>query len=66
MMAHARMRGPVSAREMEPHAMSTDLPHTIPAEVLARPIRGLNLSDTTLGEALGGGPTLVVFLRHFG
>ena len=38
----------------------------IPHAILDRPVKGWNLSAATLREALGGAPTLLVFLRHFG
>ena len=38
----------------------------IPPAVLDRPVSGWNLAAATLREALGGTPTLLVFLRHFG
>ena len=46
--------------------MNLEQPRQIPTEVLARPVRGTNLKHATLGECLGQGPTLLVFLRHFG
>ncbi|MGE4093602.1 MAG: hypothetical protein AB7G75_22475 [Candidatus Binatia bacterium] len=39
---------------------------TIPASVLATPVTGVNLRSGTLREQIGGEPTLLVFLRHFG
>ncbi len=39
---------------------------TIPREVLARPVVGVGLSPGSLGDQLGDGGTLLVFLRHFG
>jgi hypothetical protein len=39
---------------------------SIPADLLAVPVRGRHLTGSTLGENLAGGPTLVAFLRHFG
>jgi hypothetical protein len=38
----------------------------IPEAILSSSIRGLGLESSTLGEALGSGRTLLVFLRHFG
>ena len=38
----------------------------IPKEVLDLPVCGLRLTGVTLGDALGAGPTLLVFLRHLG
>ncbi len=38
----------------------------ISAEMLDRPISGLNLQAETLRGAIGEQPTLLVFLRHFG
>lgn len=41
----------------------------IEASVLSRPIDGFHLRGSTLGEQLdvpGDGPTMLVFLRHFG
>ena len=39
----------------------------VPSRVLARPIEGFRLDGaTTLREISSGGPTLLVFLRHFG
>lgn len=44
----------------------------IPAAVLDRSVTGLRLAGrpeaqgSTLGEVIGAGPTLLVFLRHFG
>ena len=35
-------------------------------DLLERPVRGRHLRGDTFGEALGAGPTLLVFLRHFG
>ena len=39
---------------------------TIPDAVLDTELTGLNLKAGTLREQLEGGPTLLVFLRHFG
>jgi hypothetical protein len=36
------------------------------AGALDRPVRGTGLRGRTLGEEVGGEPTLLVFLRHFG
>ncbi len=38
----------------------------IPQTVLELPIRGRNLSATTLGGQLAGKVVLLEFLRHFG
>ncbi|HTJ79933.1 MAG TPA: SelL-related redox protein [Rariglobus sp.] len=38
----------------------------LPLALLERPIQGLRLRGTTLGEQLGGRPAVLVFLRHFG
>lgn len=38
----------------------------IPDEVLDAPVAGVNLMPGTLRDQLGEGPTLLVFLRHFG
>jgi len=38
----------------------------IPDELLARFVRGVNLTPGTLRDQLGQAPTLLVFLRHFG
>lgn len=46
--------------------MSDATPTTIPADVLARAVEGLNLAPGTFGDQLSDGPTLLVFLRHFG
>lgn len=35
-------------------------------DLLATTVVGRNLTGATLGDQLAGGPTLVVFLRHFG
>jgi hypothetical protein len=40
--------------------------HAIPDAVLDAHVRGVNLSPGTLRDQLGGGDTLLVFLRHFG
>lgn len=40
--------------------------HQIPAEILDMPVSGLNLRPGALRDQLGAGPTLLVFLRHFG
>ena len=34
--------------------------------ILSTPVTGLNLRAGTLHDQLGAGPTLLVFLRHFG
>jgi len=39
---------------------------TVPASILDRPIVGANLTGATLRDEIGGEPTLMVFLRHFG
>lgn len=39
---------------------------TLPPDLLARPLHGRHLTGPTLADNLAGGPTLVVFLRHFG
>ncbi len=36
------------------------------ADLLEQIVYGRNLRGDTLGEQLGSGPTLLVFLRHFG
>ncbi|MHC4954702.1 MAG: hypothetical protein ACYTGZ_12520 [Planctomycetota bacterium] len=38
----------------------------IPDEILDAAIAGTNLSGATLRDEIGGEPTLLVFLRHFG
>lgn len=38
----------------------------LPADLLERPIQGLNLRAPTLGGQLDGRPAVLVFLRHFG
>ncbi len=38
----------------------------IPDAVLDAPLQGRHLSGATLREEMGGKPTLLVFLRHFG
>ncbi len=38
----------------------------IPSELLAAPVRGVNLMPGSLGDQLGTETTLLVFLRHFG
>jgi hypothetical protein len=38
----------------------------LPAEALALPVSGRNLTGETLGDEIGAGPTLLVFLRHLG
>jgi hypothetical protein len=38
----------------------------LPTGVLAQPVSGRNLLGESLGDALRPGPTLLVFLRHFG
>ena len=43
-----------------------DSTRPIPPVILDRAIAGRNLSANTLGEVLGAGTTLVVFLRHLG
>jgi hypothetical protein len=40
--------------------------NTIPDEVLDRPVNGINLIPGPLRDQLVEGPTLLVFLRHFG
>jgi len=39
---------------------------TIPAEVLDHRVVGLNLPGERLGEVIGDGQTLLLFLRHLG
>lgn len=39
---------------------------TIAEAVLNQDVTGVNLRPGTLAEQLGDGPTLLVFLRHFG
>ena len=46
--------------------MKTTSVQAIPAELMNRPAAGVNLRPGTLGDALGGEPALLVFLRHFG
>lgn len=41
-------------------------PSSLPATLLDRPVTGHRLRGDTLGENLSHGPTLLVFLRHFG
>jgi hypothetical protein len=38
----------------------------IPDEILKRPASGVSLAPGPLGDQLGSGPNLLVFLRHFG
>jgi hypothetical protein len=38
----------------------------IPESLLDRPVTGVNLMPGSLGDQLGSGPTLLVFLRFFG
>ena len=45
---------------------NTDAETMLEPQVLATPIRGLNLSAASLGDELGPRPTALVFLRHFG
>jgi hypothetical protein len=39
---------------------------SLPRDVSSHPVTGANLPAATLGDVLSGGPTLLVFLRHFG
>lgn len=39
---------------------------TLSQDLLATPVTGRHLTGATFGDQLTGGPTLVVFLRHFG
>jgi hypothetical protein len=39
---------------------------SIPDHILKEPVAGVNLAPGPLGDQLGDGPTLLVFLRHFG
>lgn len=41
-------------------------PTALPPELLATPLRGRHLAGATLGAALAGAPTLLIFLRHLG
>jgi hypothetical protein len=38
----------------------------LPDGITRQPVSGVNLGVGTLGEIVAGGPTLLVFLRHFG
>jgi hypothetical protein len=38
----------------------------LPSEILAAPVNGVNLVPGSLADQIGPGPTLLVFLRHFG
>lgn len=38
----------------------------LPTDLLQRPVEGYHLPAATLGELLDPGPTVLVFLRHFG
>lgn len=38
----------------------------IPPEILEAPVSGVNLAPGPLRDQIGDGPTLLVFLRHFG
>lgn len=38
----------------------------VPRDLLEREVRGRRLPGVTLGAALAGGATLLVFLRHLG
>jgi hypothetical protein len=38
----------------------------VSAEILDRPVAGLNLTGGTLREELGAGPVVLSFLRHLG
>jgi hypothetical protein len=39
---------------------------TLSQTILSMPVTGINLLPGTLGDQLTEGPTLLVFLRHFG
>jgi hypothetical protein len=39
---------------------------SLPRQILDSPVRGRNLASGPFGAQLGPGPTLLVFLRHFG
>lgn len=39
---------------------------SLPAALVARPVRGVNLGAGSFGDQLAAAGTLVVFLRHFG
>ena len=42
-------------------------PKTIPDAILHSPVDGLNLTPGTLADQIdAAGPTLLVFLRHYG
>lgn len=38
----------------------------IPASILDAPVTGVNLQPGGLRQQIGGAPTLLTFLRHFG
>ena len=42
------------------------IPRTLPIDLLVRTVQGRNLQGDTLAQNLEPGPTLLVFLRHFG
>ena len=39
---------------------------SLPNSISSHPVTGVNLPAAMLGDVLSGGPTLLVFLRHFG
>jgi hypothetical protein len=46
--------------------MDGEMHERIPATTLALEVTGPGVPRLSLGEVLAGGPTLLVFLRHFG
>ncbi|MDH3300004.1 MAG: hypothetical protein OES24_05810 [Acidimicrobiia bacterium] len=54
------------ARVTPPRALQVEAPTVLSRERLDAPLDGHQLQGSTLAEVVGGGTTLLVFLRHFG
>ena len=55
-----------SASEVRSGVVQVVMAERLSLHVLNRPVHGPGVSERSLGEVLAGGPSLLVFLRHFG
>jgi hypothetical protein len=59
-------RGDWSIRRPLRHRREVDMQDRIPTNVMALEVMGPGIPEARLGAVVSHGPTLLVFLRHFG